>query len=75
MSMVSVSTHNPPRIYQTADEGVLVDVTFEHEGVAYSVTASAGDGKYFLSRALTVVLDFSARRRVEDGAGLARLGE
>jgi hypothetical protein len=49
----------------------MIDLSFEHEGKAYIITASVGDGKYFLSRALETVLDYSARRSVEE----ARLGE
>ena len=68
--MIAIDTHNSPRIYRKED-GVHIDITFEHEGQAFIVTASAGDGKYHLSRALEVVMDYSARRRVEE----ARLGE
>ena len=68
--MIAIDTHNSPRIYRT-EAGVMIDITFEHEGQAYIVTASAGDGKYHLSRALEVVMDYSARRSVEE----ARLGE
>jgi hypothetical protein len=66
----AIDTHNSPRIYRKED-GVFIDVTYERDGEAYIVTAPLGDGKYHLSRALEVVMDYSARRSVEE----ARLGE